>query len=850
MHPSHHQHLRAHPVTRRTAKVKVLELVVVAVVFVLVVSFGMYFEKKASTGSSSTSSKQVLLLLQQQQQTQQQGGPAFDALIHQAEVDRDETWQETVGQLKAEIKQLSSDIGKMVHPRRIPADCMARLGPQVDGRLFAPPSAEGNGQEAREMTQAAEKEEAGEEGGAEKETTAAAAAAAALLIKDLQAEVEELKQKAATASTEASSSAPSVDSSSSSSSSINEEDGLTSRLQTLQEQTGYSQIATLNADSVMSELFSHMVPCEKPNRMPSALLIGNKQGKEGKNDTPQLTATHLDSLQDLQNCATLNVVMTSDKPGTCHVLLPMDQPSVSRTIFSHASETDVAGKQVWKPFAKAVPEAKQDISPFDRHLHEEALKSLYASLPEIETQVGGLLQGLVGPPEGGGAGGRKRKKAAPVPAAAAAAGKQLQKGREGKVPARKEEDMAEVGENEENDDVAEGAAAAASEEEEDDDDLPLDEEDDGTWDESEENAPEEEVEEEEEEEEEENTRHRYLRRRRLQSAAASPVVPPSPPTRPFVHVMILNSGNLPVYLNMMCSASTHGLPDFKETLLIFAADEEVHTVLTKLGYVSYQHEAFGSFGKEEHRAYGDRQFLQMMWLKTVAGWLVNRLGYDLLYLDSDLVMFKDTYALFEKEEERGVDVFMQDDGARSDRFGPYFGNTGFFFVRANGRTRALLQAMLFSYEWVLAWRSHQAVFSYLLEDHYLRNNLSIKILPLEALPTGKVYHHLKGVMAEMVEGKRKDTLYLFHMNWALNNQEKIEYLKELGWWYIDDDRCNSPSLPPSIKTVSDCCIVPEPVTWPPEDKETAGETRRKEIVARTAEKAKQAADQAKEMKEQ
>jgi len=186
MHPSHHHHLRAHPVTRRTAKVKVLELVVFAVVFVFGVSFGMYFEKKASTGSSSTSSKQVLL---QQQQTQQQGGPGCDALMCQAEVDRDKTWQETVGQLQAEIKQLSSDIGKMVHPRRIPADCMARLGPQVDGQLFAPPSAEENGQRAREMTQAAEKEEAGEEGGAEKETTAAAAAAA-LWMKHLAAEVE------------------------------------------------------------------------------------------------------------------------------------------------------------------------------------------------------------------------------------------------------------------------------------------------------------------------------------------------------------------------------------------------------------------------------------------------------------------------------------------------------------------------------------------------------------------------------------------------------------------------------------------------------------------------------------
>ena len=46
--------------------------------------------------------------------------------------------------------------------------------------------------------------------------------------------------------------------------------------------------------------------------------------------------------------------------------------------------------------------------------------------------------------------------------------------------------------------------------------------------------------------------------------------------------------------------------------------------------------------------------------------------------------------------------------------------------------------MLFSYELVLAWRSHQAILTYLLEDHYVRNLLSIKIIPLDLLPSGKI----------------------------------------------------------------------------------------------------------------
>jgi hypothetical protein len=38
-----------------------------------------------------------------------------------------------------------------------------------------------------------------------------------------------------------------------------------------------------------------------------------------------------------------------------------------------------------------------------------------------------------------------------------------------------------------------------------------------------------------------------------------------------------------------------------------------------------------------------------------------------------------------------ADVVMQDDGARTDRFSPYYGNTGLFFVRCNDKTRHFMQ---------------------------------------------------------------------------------------------------------------------------------------------------------------
>lgn len=96
-------------------------------------------------------------------------------------------------------------------------------------------------------------------------------------------------------------------------------------------------------------------------------------------------------------------------------------------------------------------------------------------------------------------------------------------------------------------------------------------------------------------------------------------------------------------------------------------------------------------------------------------------------------------------------------------------------------------------------------------------------------------------MKELVDGQRE--FYMFHMvrcgfgptlcpllslhssktcththtqNWALNNKDKVKYLKELGWWYIAD-RCNTgkDALPASIGAVKDCCVEPDPVEWPP-----------------------------------
>jgi hypothetical protein len=72
---------------------------------------------------------------------------------------------------------------------------------------------------------------------------------------------------------------------------------------------------------------------------------------------------------------------------------------------------------------------------------------------------------------------------------------------------------------------------------------------------------------------------------------------------------------------------------------------------------------------------------------------------------------------------------------------------------------------------------------------------------------------MKDKMAEYVSGKRK--AYAFHINWTLNNGDKLRFLRELGWWMVNDTCANaSPKDVAKVKNVADCCdfnIPPEAV---------------------------------------
>ena len=112
-----------------------------------------------------------------------------------------------------------------------------------------------------------------------------------------------------------------------------------------------------------------------------------------------------------------------------------------------------------------------------------------------------------------------------------------------------------------------------------------------------------------------------------------------------VLLMCINWGNLDLMLNFLRSACHRDID--VRNLVVFAADDKVEAALKAVGVHTFSHAALGQFDANAARSYGDHTFVEMMWLKLTCVYLVNDLGYDLLFQDADLYWWRAPWAYFE-----------------------------------------------------------------------------------------------------------------------------------------------------------------------------------------------------------
>jgi len=250
-----------------------------------------------------------------------------------------------------------------------------------------------------------------------------------------------------------------------------------------------------------------------------------------------------------------------------------------------------------------------------------------------------------------------------------------------------------------------------------------------------------------------------------------------------VMVMCLNDGMMDLLLNLACSADRYKL-DFSN-MLVFASSYKGMESLQQVGIPAFYDEAMGSMPDQAARAYGDPIFMKMMVLKVVSVYLTLQTGYDVIFQDVDLVWFHEPLPYLDTPENAHIDLFMMDDGARVVRYTPFFGNSGFYYMRRTERMVRFMHQFFVSLEIVVVSHSHQESMLQLVGDNHRTLNMGLHILDDNLFPQGKVFHRNKPVMTLIVTGKIDSIL--FHMCWTKNREDKVKYFKNIGMWYLKDE---------------------------------------------------------------
>lgn len=273
-------------------------------------------------------------------------------------------------------------------------------------------------------------------------------------------------------------------------------------------------------------------------------------------------------------------------------------------------------------------------------------------------------------------------------------------------------------------------------------------------------------------------------------------------------------------MNFLCSANQRQL-DNLQRVLIFATDQATYDLITSLQlpvHVFYHEATFGDMPTEAAHRYADKTFMRMMMVKVFSVHMAMILGYSVVFQDADVVWFKDPLSYFEDREISGAfqyDAYFQDDGNHALFYAPYSANTGFYYLRNNERTMALINALLLQGDHIITTKSHQIPLTFHLQEMASLHGLTIYIFSrtTDDFPGGHAYHRRRPFMKDMITGKNIQP-YIFHMSWTESKVNKMKFYQQMGEWFVRDE-CSAGwstanDVQALIKGGTGCCLA-EPV---------------------------------------
>jgi len=254
-----------------------------------------------------------------------------------------------------------------------------------------------------------------------------------------------------------------------------------------------------------------------------------------------------------------------------------------------------------------------------------------------------------------------------------------------------------------------------------------------------------------------------------------------------VVLMTFNYGSIVLFFNWLCSVRRAKIQ--VSNLMVISADEKTHLLLSSLNVSSlYLPQLFGNYQSESVRAFGTYEWNPFGRLKFLVPKLLLEAGINVFFQDVDVVWFKDPMITMRSSEFAGYDFVIQHVGRNRPMFGPFFGNSGLFFMKGNAHVQACWDRMFFDLDKVAAWSgSQQMILNYHLGLCAAPGGpmvLRVKYVHPTVFVSGWVAQN--NTMKEALREKNSlsKNFVLYHTNWAVNTEEKIRVNQDYHLWYL------------------------------------------------------------------
>lgn len=243
---------------------------------------------------------------------------------------------------------------------------------------------------------------------------------------------------------------------------------------------------------------------------------------------------------------------------------------------------------------------------------------------------------------------------------------------------------------------------------------------------------------------------------------------------------VFNEGFTPLLRNWAASCDRHGI-DPRTSTLLFPTDEEANAAAVELGFATlFDAESVRQVPNEGAAVYGDERFRATVMCKPAIVADLLELGRDVLFQDIDMVWFTDPIVeLSRLATHDALDALFMNDGPNG-RFVPRHYNSGFFYIRNNPFTRRVWHDMLRAWPAVFMFRSDQALLN-LAIPHFESRGLRTAPLDDQRFVNGHVL-----VKHERLGLSQPPNPAVIHLSWTGHLGEKIEKMKRLGYWYLDE----------------------------------------------------------------